>query len=159
MFTFSPQDKKYLKVLKQPHSKVCAPLVLNTVCGYLDDPRLFLFCGCSWIPLLVTLSTVLQKNPPFLRNLQFYSIFCIFEPFPAVTVWFWDPSFDTEDNWGTQTQLLTKGSNVHWCSLRKYDVLRDGGLNIFEFEDQGKLYLICLPGNMQVSSVAAEGQY
>ncbi len=28
-----------------------------------------------------------------------------------------------------------------------------------QFEDQGKLYLICLPGNMQVSSVAPEGQY
>ncbi len=25
-----------------------------------------------------------------LRILQFPSIFCIFEPFPAVTVWFWD---------------------------------------------------------------------
>jgi len=33
-----------------------------------------------------------------------------------------------------------------------------GGEN-FEFEDQGKLYLICLPGNMQVSSVASKGQY
>ncbi len=27
---------------------------------------------------------------------------------------------------------------------------------LLEFEDQGKLYLICLPGNMQVSSVASE---
>ncbi len=32
------------------------------------------------------------------------------------------------------------------------------GVKTFEFEDQGKLYLICLPGNMQVSSVASEGQ-
>ncbi len=43
-----------------------------------------------------------------LQILQFSSIFCIFEPFPTVTVWFWDPSFHTEDNWGTQTQLLKK---------------------------------------------------
>ncbi len=39
MFTFSPQDKQ--NYLKLPHSKVWEPLVLNTVCGYLDDPRLF----------------------------------------------------------------------------------------------------------------------
>ncbi len=25
-----------------------------------------------------------------------------------MTVWFWDPSFHTEDNWGTQMQLLQK---------------------------------------------------
>ncbi len=112
-------------------------MIHDCFCFVVVRESLCLFCS-------VKLSTVLQKNPPFLQNLQFSSIFCIFEPFPAVTVWFWDPSFDTEDNWGTQTQLLTKGSNVHWCSLRKYDVLRARGLNIFEFEDQGKLYLICL---------------
>ncbi len=43
-----------------------------------------------------------------LQILQFYSIFCIFEPFPAVTVCFWDPYVHTEANWGTQTQLLKK---------------------------------------------------
>ncbi len=32
-------------------------------------------------------------------------------------------------------------------------------MKLFEFEDQGKLHLICLLGNMQVSSVASEGQY
>ncbi len=25
-----------------------------------------------------------------------------------MTVWFWDPSFHTEDNWGTRVQLLQK---------------------------------------------------
>ncbi len=25
-----------------------------------------------------------------------------------MTVWFWDPSFHTEDNWGTHIQLLKK---------------------------------------------------
>ncbi len=62
-----------------------------------------------------------------LQILQFSSIFCIFEPFPAVTVWFWDPSYHTEDNWGTQTQLFKRVSNIHWCSRRKYDALRAGG--------------------------------
>ncbi len=32
-------------------------------------------------------------------------------------------------------------------------------IKLSEFEDQGKLYLICLLGNMQGSSVASEGQY
>ncbi len=36
------------------------------------------------------------------------------------------------------------------------DALRARGVKTFEF---GQLYLICLPGNMQVSSVASEGQY
>ncbi len=31
-------------------------------------------------------------------------------------------------------------------------------LNTFEFKDQGKFNLICLPENAQVSSVASEGQ-
>ncbi len=43
-----------------------------------------------------------------LQILQVYSIFWVFEPFPAVTEWFWDPSFHPEDNWETQTQLLKK---------------------------------------------------
>ncbi len=34
--------------------------------------------------------------------------FCVFEPFPTMTVWFWDPSFHTEENWGTHMQLLQK---------------------------------------------------
>ncbi len=41
-----------------------------------------------------------------LQILQISSI--IFEPFPVVTVLFWDPSFHTEDNWVIQTQLLKK---------------------------------------------------
>ncbi len=69
-----------------------------------------------------------------------------------MTVWFWDPSFHTEDNWGTHMQLLQKiqtltdtpeGKNIH---------------SLFEFEDQGKLNLICLLENMYLSSVASEGQ-
>ncbi len=67
--------------------------------------------GCSWVPCLfwtVELSTVLQTNPPRSVDSAVFQHLCIFEPFPAVTVWFWDPSFHTEDNWWTQTQLLKK---------------------------------------------------
>ncbi len=37
--------------------------------------------------------------------------------------------------------------------------IKSRGVKTFEFEDEGKLNLICLPGNMQVSCVASEGQY
>ncbi len=93
-----------------------------------------------------------------LQILQFSSIFCIFEPFPAVTVWFWDPSFHTEDNWGTQTQLLKKFKRSLMLQ-KETRCIKSRGSENFWIEDQGKLYLICLPGNMQVSSVASEGQY
>ncbi len=49
-----------------------------------------------------------RKNHPCPAYSSVFSIFCIFEPSKAVTVWFWDPSFHTEDNWGTQTQILKK---------------------------------------------------
>ncbi len=92
----------------------------------------FLFCdGCSWVSCLfwtVKLSTVLQKNPPCPESSVFQHVF-IFEPFPAMTVWFWDPSFHTEDDWGTQTQLLKRFN--HWCSRRKHDALRAGGENFW----------------------------
>jgi len=65
-----------------------------------------------------------------------------------VTEWFWDPSFHTEDNWGTQTQLLKKVQTFTDALEKKHDALIDGGWKHLEFEDQGKLYLICLPGNM-----------
>ncbi len=39
---------------------------------------------------------------------------------------------------------------------RTHDALRAGGWKYFEFEDQGKLYLIVFRENMQVSSVASE---
>ncbi len=97
----------------------------------------------------------------FLQNalhiLQFSSIFCIFEPIPAVTVWFWDPSFHTEDNWGTQRQLLKEVKKLTDSPEGNTIYIKSQGWKDFEFEDQGKLYLICLPGNMQVSAVASEG--
>ncbi len=56
--------------------------------------------------------------------LCFFSHFCVFEPFPTMTVLFWDPSFHTEDNWRTHT-IITEGSNTHCCSRRKNDPLRE----------------------------------
>ncbi len=88
----------------------------------------FLFCDVVHESLVCSeqlkWALFFRKILHVLQNLQFCNIFCIFEPFPAATVWFWDPSFHTEDDWGTQTQLLKKGSNVHWCSRRTHDALR-----------------------------------
>ncbi len=89
----------------------------------------FLFCyGCSWVPCLfwiVQMSTFLHKNPPGPADSSVFQHLLHNELFPAVTVWFSDPSFHTEDNWGTRAKL--KGSNIHWCSRRKHDALRAGG--------------------------------
>ncbi len=43
---------------------------------------------------------------PFSNSLVFQH-FCAFEPFLTMTVWFWDPSFHTEDNWGIYYRRLT----------------------------------------------------
>ncbi len=60
-----------------------------------------------------------KKNPSGPTNSLLILAFCVFEPFPTMTVWFWDRSLPTEENWGTHLQLLKKGSNAHWCSRRK----------------------------------------
>ncbi len=67
--------------------------------------------SCSWVPCLswtIKLSAVLQKNHSAPTNYLVFQHFCVFEPFPTMTVWFWDPSFHSEDNWGTHMQVLQK---------------------------------------------------
>ncbi len=66
---------------------------------------LFMFLVCSE---QLNWSLFFRKILHVLQILQFYSIFWVFEPFPAVTEWFLDPSFHPEDNWETQTQLLKR---------------------------------------------------
>ncbi len=94
------------------------------------------------------------------------STFCRFCSFPAfLHIWTLSSSDcmilrSIFSHWGQlrdSNTTIKKGSNIHWCSRRTHDALRAGGWKLFEFEDQGKLYLTCLPGNMQVSSVASEG--
>ncbi len=56
---------------------------------------------CSWVPCLswtVKLPAALQKNPSGPTNTLVLQHFCVIEPFPTMTVWFWDASFHTEDN-------------------------------------------------------------
>ncbi len=55
--------------------------------------------------------------------------FCVFEPFPTITVWFWDPSFHTEDNQGTQT--LTDAQENHVIKSRGWKLLNRMKMCIF----------------------------
>ncbi len=81
---------------------------------------------CSWVPCLswtVQLSAILQKKILQVPQIiWFSSIFVYLYPFKQ-WLWFWDPSFHTEDNWGT---TITEGSKAHWCSRRKTHALRAG---------------------------------
>ncbi len=96
---FSPQEKivEFIKMtpfkslhtldtvlLPEWYTAVCLCLVIvvheSLVCP--EQLNCLLFFSCS------TNSLVFQH-------------FCVFEPFPTMTVWFWDPSFHTEDDWET----------------------------------------------------------
>ncbi len=115
---------------------------------------------------LHTLDSETLNCPLFFRKilqvpqiLWFSSMFCVFEPYPKMTVWFWEPIFS---HWGQlrdSYSTITKSSNGHWCSRRKHDALSAWRWKLFEFEDQGKFNLFCLLENMQVYSVASKGQY
>ncbi len=165
MFTFSPQNKKInsWNYSNNPIQKFVNPwfLILRVVTWMIHD--CFLFSdGCSWVSCLfwtVELSTVLQKNPPGPADSSVFQ--------HILQIWTLSNSdcmilrsiFSHGGQLRDSNTTIKKGSNIHWCSRRTHDALRAGGWKLIEFEDQGKLYLICLPGNMQVSSVASEGQY
>ncbi len=77
--------------IKMTPFKSLHTLNLNTMCHFLDDPRLF-----SYFVIVVHESLVgpeqfncllfFRKILQLLHILWFTSIFCIFEPFPKVTV-------------------------------------------------------------------------
>ncbi len=70
-----------------------------------------------------------KKNPLCPAKYSVFQHILHFEPFPAVTVWFWDPYFNTEDNWGPQTQLLKKVVVDH---PGNHTLLRTKGSQTFE---------------------------
>ncbi len=136
MFTCSPQEKIIIEFIKWARSKVYTHLILNPVLFPEWSTAVCVFSdSCSWVPCLswtVKLSAVLQKNPSGLTNSLVFQHFCVFEPFPTMTVWFWDPSFHTDDNWGTHMQLLQKiqtltddpeGKTMHNLRARAWKLL------------------------------------
>ncbi len=112
MFTYSPQDKKIAEIIKITPLKSLG--TLGSYCVWSPGWSMTVFFFVMVVHESLVCSEQLnwalffRKILHVLQILQFSNIFCIFEPFPAVTVSFWDPSFHTEDNWGTQTQLLKK---------------------------------------------------
>jgi len=137
-------------------------LILCVVTWMIYDCFFLLCDGCSWVSCLfwaVKLSSVLQKKSPGPADSS------VFQHFLHIWTLYssdWMILRSVFSHWGQLRESNTtfkKGLNIHWCSRKKHDVLIDGGWKHLEFEDQGKLYLICLPGNMQVFSVASEGQY
>ncbi len=91
----------------------------------------FLFSdSCSWVPCLfwtVKLPAILQKNPSGPTNYLVFLHFCVFEPFPTMTVWFLRSIFS---HWGQLRDsytTITEGSNTHWCSTMKNHALRARG--------------------------------
>ncbi len=64
----------------------------------------FLFSdSCSWVPCLswtVKLPAVLQKNPSGPTNSIVFQHLFVFEPFPTITVCFWDSYFHTRTTEG-----------------------------------------------------------
>ncbi len=105
MFTCSLQEKIIVEFITWPRSKVFTPLILNTVLlsewssavfiSSVIDVHESLVCPEQFNCLLFFRKTLQLTN-----NLVFQH-FCVFEPFPTMTVWFWDASFHTEDDWGT----------------------------------------------------------
>ncbi len=77
-------------MIKITHSKVWEALVLNTVCGYLNDLRVFCFVMVVHESLVcseqLNRALFFRKVLHVQQILEFSSIFCIFEPFPAATV-------------------------------------------------------------------------
>ncbi len=155
MFTHSLQEKIVEFIKHTP--KVYIRLILNTVLlPEWSTAVFFLFSdSCSWVPCLswtVKPSAVLQKNYSGPTNSLVFQHFCVFEPFPTMTVWFWDPSFLKKKKKRVQLKdsftTFTEDANAHWFSRRKNHALRAGAWIIFLFKNQGKFNLICLLENM-----------
>ncbi len=127
---YSPQEKIIAEFIKITLFKSLHTLdSSHCVVTWMIHSCVFLFSdSCSWVPCLswtVKLPAVLQKNPSGPTNSLLFQHFCVFEPFPTMTVWFWDPSF----HWGQPRDsyaTITEGSNAHWCSRRKNHALRGG---------------------------------
>ncbi len=145
MFTCSPQEKIIVEFIKMTRSKVCIPLIPNTVLLAEWSSAVFLFSDrCSWVPCVswtVKLSAVLQKNPSSPTNSLVFQHFCVFEPFPTMTVWFLDPSFHTEDNWGTHLHLLQKIQTLTDAPEEK-PCIKSRGVKTFEQNEDVYIFLV-----------------
>ncbi len=77
VYIYSTRQKKLLNLLKWPHSKVYTPLSLNTMCHFLDDPRLFLYL------VMVVHESLVGPEQLNCCSSEKSSSFCTFFGFPA----------------------------------------------------------------------------
>ncbi len=63
-------------------------------------------------------ATVLQKNPSGPTNTLVLQHFCVFDPFPTMTVWFWDTSFHTE--YTLYTSPFCSKVFTHWLLMHRF---------------------------------------
>ncbi len=145
MFTCSPQDKIIVEFIKMTRSKVYIPLIPNTVLFPEWSTAVCLFSDCcSRVPCVswtVQLSAVLQKNPSAHTYSLVLQDFCVFEPFPTMTVRFLDPSFHTEDNWGTHLHLLQKIQTLTDAPEEK-TCIKSRGVKTFEQNEDVYIFLV-----------------
>ncbi len=113
---------------------------------------MFLFIFLWWLflvcPEQLNCPLFFQKILRILQILWFSSIFCISEPLQVETVWCWEPSFHTDDNWGTHSQQLHKRFKRSLMLQKETRCIKSWRWKLSEFEDKGKLNLFCLLGNM-----------
>ncbi len=141
---YIPLNLFFKKFLLLKHTKHHLPLNLNTACRFLDDPWLFLYfvivvheslVGPEQFNGLLFFRKILQ----LLHILWFSSIFCIFKPFPTLTVGFW--------HWGQLRDSYTtiaNGENIYWCSRRPHNALRAGGCKLLNRMMMCKYFSFCL---------------
>ncbi len=109
--------------------KVYIHLILNTVFLPEWSTAVFLFCLVKVdhetlvCPEQLICLLLFRKNTSGHTNSLVFQHFCVFEPFPTMTVWFWDPTFHTEDNWGTYMQPLQKVQTLSDAPVGKFEEL------------------------------------
>ncbi len=121
-----------------------------------------LFCvGCSWVSCLfwtVKLSSVPQKNPPCPAESSVFQ--------HLLHIWTLSSSDcmivrSIFSHWGQlrdSNTTIKKGSNIHWCSRRKHDALRAGGVKTFEQDEDVQIFLILLKYHFFPCSTALQKQ-
>ncbi len=149
MFTYSPQEKIIVEFIKMTHSKVYTPLILNVVIWMIHS------CVCLVIVVHESLVCPEQLNCLlFFRKilqlpqiLWFSSNFVYLNPFQQ---WLYDCEIHLFTLRTTERLICNYYRRFkHSLMLQKEKpCIKSRGWKLFEFEDQGKLNLFCLLGNM-----------
>jgi len=94
-------------------------------------------CFCDVYEFLVCPEQL--NSPTFFRKilqvpqiLRFSSIFCIFEPFTALTVWFWDPSFHSHE--GLVCKYYKRFKHLLMLQKETQYIKNQGGVNFLNLK-------------------------